>query len=59
MIIDEVTSQSPNAGIGLGTILAVTLSWQRNRSIRLAILAGILSWIYVVRFALTRLPNER
>jgi uncharacterized membrane protein len=59
MIIAEVTSQTTNAGIGLGSILAVTLSWHRNRSIRLAILAGIFSWIYVIYFALTRLPNER
>jgi hypothetical protein len=39
--------------------LAVTLSWARNRSILWAILAGILSWIYVIYFALTRQPEER
>lgn len=35
-------------GIGLGTIIAVIVSWQRNRSILLAILCGLLGWIYVI-----------
>jgi hypothetical protein len=47
------------AGIGLGSALAIVCSWQRNRSILWAILAGILSWFYVVYFALTRKPDER
>ena len=45
-------------GIGLGSAIAVVCSWQRNRSIGWAILAGILSWFYVVYFALTRRPDE-
>ncbi len=44
---------------GLGSILAVVCSWQRNRSIGWAIVAGILSWIYVIYFALTRRPDEQ
>ncbi|HEY4061456.1 MAG TPA: hypothetical protein VGM30_06130 [Puia sp.] len=35
-------------GIGLGTIIAVLVSWNRNKSILLAILCGILGWIYVI-----------
>ena len=35
-------------GIGLGTIIAVVVSWNRNKSILLAILAGILGWLYVI-----------
>ena len=46
-------------GIGLGSVIAVVCSWQRNRSILWAILAGILSWFYVIYFALTRKPDER
>jgi len=46
-------------GIGLGSAVAVVCSWQRNRSILWAILAGILSWFYVVYFALTRKPDEK
>jgi ABC-type Fe3+-siderophore transport system permease subunit len=45
-------------GIGLGAAIAVVCSWQRNRSILWAILAGILSWFYVIYFAITRGPDE-
>ena len=46
------------SGIGLGTVIAVVCSWHRNRSILWAILAGILSWFYVIYFALTRRADE-
>jgi hypothetical protein len=59
IILAEVTERIyVSNGIGLGAAIAVVCSWQRNRSILWAILAGILSWIYVVYFALTRQPNE-
>ncbi len=45
-------------GIGLGAAIAVVCSWQRNRSILWAILAGIFTWFYVIYFALTRHPDE-
>lgn len=45
-------------GVGLGSVIAVVCSWQRNRSILLAILAGLLSWLYVGYFAITRRPEE-
>ena len=45
-------------GVSLGTVIAVVCSWQRNRSILWAILAGLLSWVYVVYFALTRQSDE-
>ena len=45
-------------GLGLGGAIAVVCSWQRNRSILWAILAGILTWFYVIYFALTRRPDE-
>ena len=32
-------------GVGLGSVIAVVCSWQRNRSILWAILAGVLSWL--------------
>ncbi len=47
------------SGVGLGSILAVTFSWTRNRSILWAILAGIFSWLYVIYFALTRRSDEK
>jgi hypothetical protein len=42
------------AGISFGCALAMILSWSRNASILWAILHGILSWFYVIYFALTR-----
>ncbi len=63
MILAEITIQNSNlatqSGISLGSILAVTFSWARNRSIFWAIIAGIFSWFYVIYFALTRRPDER
>jgi hypothetical protein len=43
-----------DTGIGLGTAIAVVASWSRNKSILWAILHGILSWIYVIYYAITR-----
>lgn len=58
----QVISPGPTVaqtGIGLGAVIAVICSWQRNRSILWCILAGILSWFYVIYFAATRKPDER
>lgn len=35
-------------GVGLGTIIAVVVSWSRNKSILWAIIHGILGWLYVI-----------
>jgi hypothetical protein len=35
-------------GIGLGTIIAVVVSWSRNKSILWAIVHGFLGWLYVI-----------
>jgi hypothetical protein len=35
-------------GIGLGTIIAVVVSWSRNKSILWAIIHGFLGWFYVL-----------
>ncbi len=47
------------SSITFGTALAVVLSWDRNKSILWAMFHGILSWIYVIFFALTRSRPER
>ena len=57
-IANQTTTTVTQTGIGLGSALAVVCSWQRNRSILWAILAGILSWFYVIYFALTRRADE-
>jgi hypothetical protein len=41
-------------GLTMGMALAMILSFARNGSILFAILHGILSWIYVVYYALSR-----
>ncbi len=48
------TDRVIQTGVGLGSVLAVVCSWERNKSI----LAGVFSWFYVVYFALTRNPDE-
>jgi hypothetical protein len=35
-------------GVGLGTIVAVVISWSRNKSILWAIIHGLLGWLYVI-----------
>jgi hypothetical protein len=59
IILAEVTNTVyVSNGIGIGSALAIVCSWQRNRSILWAILAGIISWFYVIYFALTRRTDE-
>ena len=62
MLLSLITTQNSHvvveSGIQLGSVLAVVCSWQRNRSILLAILAAIFSWIYVIYFALSRSSDE-
>lgn len=57
-LAEQTTRTVTQSGIGLGSVIAVVCSWQRNRSILWAILAGILSWIYVIYFAITREEGE-
>ncbi len=35
-------------GIGLGTIIAIVVSWSRNKSILWAVIHGIFGWLYVI-----------
>ena len=62
MFLAQIANQTAHSvtqsGIGLGAAIAVVCSWQRNRSILWAILAGSLSWIYVIYFAITRASDE-
>ena len=59
IILAEVTKTVyVSNGIGIGSALAIVCSWQRNRSILWAILAGIFGWFYVIYFAVTRRADE-
>lgn len=51
---NNLKSKVVDGGIGLGSIIAVVASWSRNKSILFAMLHGLLGWIYVVYFVLTR-----
>ena len=40
------------SGMGMGAVLAMILSYSANKSIIWAIIHSILSWIYVIYFAI-------
>ena len=52
--MSDVRSGAAKAGIGLGSAIAVAISWSLHKSILWAILHGFLSWLYVIYYALTR-----
>jgi len=41
-------------GVGFGSALAIAISYSANHSILWAIIDGLLSWLYVLYFALFR-----
>jgi hypothetical protein len=45
-------SGAAKAGIGFGTALAIAISWSANKSIVWAIVHGLLSWFYVIYYAI-------
>jgi hypothetical protein len=47
-------SDAAKGGIGLGTVIAVAISWSVNKSILWAVIHGFLGWIYVVYYAIIR-----
>lgn len=52
-----MSQHQQTAGIGcwgFGSIIAITLSWSVNHSILWMILHGILSWFYVIYYAIKR-----
>ncbi len=58
MLFAHMVEGAVQSGLGLGSVIAVVASWERNRSILWAILAGIFSWFYVIYYALTRVPSD-
>ena len=54
-----IPNRGTDSGVALGAVIAVTCSWQRNRSILWAILHGCCSWFYVLYFAATRRSDEQ
>jgi hypothetical protein len=56
--MSSIKNTAISGGIGLGSVLAVVVSWERNKSVLFAFLHGIFSWLYVLYFVLTRKPEE-
>lgn len=52
--MNERRNDAAKAGIGLGTAIAVAISWSVKKSIFWAIVHGIFSWFYVIYYAFTR-----
>jgi hypothetical protein len=50
----SVRFEGAKYGVGFGSALAIAISYTNNHSILWAIIDGILSWIYVIFFALFR-----
>ncbi len=46
--------EATRAGIGLGSAIAVAISWSLHKSVVWAIIHGIFSWFYVIYYVLTR-----
>jgi hypothetical protein len=47
-----MSKNSIGAGIGIGNIIAVVISWTVNHSILWALIHGILGWLYIVYYIL-------
>lgn len=47
-------SERGSTGIGIGTVLAVLISWGRNHDILYAVLHGLLGWLYVIWWVFQR-----
>ncbi|KQC33891.1 hypothetical protein AAU57_11540 [Nonlabens sp. YIK11] len=54
LIDSTIRNTGISTGTALGCSMAVVCSWTRDRSIKWAILAGILNWFYVIYFYITR-----
>jgi hypothetical protein len=43
---------STGSGIGIGTIIAVIISWTVNHSVLWCVLHGLCGWLYVIYYLL-------
>jgi hypothetical protein len=52
--VSEARNTAAQAGIGLGSAIAVAISWSLHKSIIWAIVHGFFGWFYVAYYAVTR-----
>ncbi|WP_133364739.1 hypothetical protein [Qipengyuania sediminis] len=46
--------EAARIGVGLGSAIAVAVSWSLNKSIVWAAIHGVFGWFYVLYYAFTR-----
>ncbi|OQD43904.1 hypothetical protein BUL40_04690 [Croceivirga radicis] len=54
-----ITQIAVKNGIGIGSAIAIVVSWDRNKSILYAVLHGSLGWLYVIYFVIVRESEEK
>lgn len=52
--MSAVRNTAAQTGIGLGSAIAVAISWSLNQSVVWAIIHGFFGWFYVIYHVLTR-----
>ena len=52
--MSDVRNTAAQAGIGLGSAIAVAISWSLHKSILWAAIQGFFGWFYVIYYAFTR-----
>ncbi|AUC16903.1 hypothetical protein BTO06_17895 [Tenacibaculum sp. SZ-18] len=45
-----VTKNGINVGVLIGTILAMIISWDRNKSVLFALIHGGVGWLYIIYY---------
>ena len=51
-MMSKETKNTGSAGIGIGSVIAIVLSYTKWRSISWAILHGIIGWAYVIYYVI-------
>ena len=49
--MSDTKSSVASSGIGLGSAIAVCISWSLHHSILWALIHGLFGWLYVIYFA--------
>ncbi len=52
--MSRARDSAATVGIGLGSAIAVAISWSLHKSIVWAAIQGFLGWFYVIYYAFTR-----
>ena len=52
--MSNAANNAAQAGIGLGSAIAVAISWSVHKSILWAAIQGFFGWFYVIYYAFTR-----